>query len=255
MKSHKAARPGTGDWDDVGRRTHAILNPGVASYKRLQHELLLGEWLGGRRFGAALKTDSFEEAFGGDSFMPWLSSRAAVAAIDVSGVICRRARSNRPEAAYAAASVDALPFSDGCFDLVVSNSTLDHLPADRVPEALGEIARVMRGGGLLAITLDNAHNPLYKLGYAASNLFGLSPYHQERCYSKDDVMPMLAEAGFQVEEVRSIVHLPTPFNLVARALSPPGSLLTAAIRFFDKFGRGGRNIRTGWFLAFKCVKK
>jgi hypothetical protein len=111
----------------------------------------------------------------------------------------------------------------------------------------------------LILTLDNGHNPLYRLGYWASNTLGLSPYHQERCYSKGEVIPMLEEAGFDVEEVGSIVHLPTPFNLIAKVSSPlnrvfRGIPVRACIAFFSVFGLGGRNIHTGWFLTFKCVK-
>jgi ubiquinone/menaquinone biosynthesis C-methylase UbiE len=53
-------------------------------------------------------------------------------------------------ARYVSADVQELPFADGAFDAVIANHMLFHV-ADRV-RALGEIARVLRQGGLLRAT-------------------------------------------------------------------------------------------------------
>jgi SAM-dependent methyltransferase len=44
-----------------------------------------------------------------------------------------------------------LPFEDGCFDLVSAFEILEHLPPERVPQALRELARVSRGYVLVTI--------------------------------------------------------------------------------------------------------
>jgi SAM-dependent methyltransferase len=53
-------------------------------------------------------------------------------------------------AAYAVTDVQELPFADASFDAVIANHMLFHVE-DR-PRALGEIARVLRPGGLLRAT-------------------------------------------------------------------------------------------------------
>jgi SAM-dependent methyltransferase len=45
----------------------------------------------------------------------------------------------------------ALPFADASFDRVVASEVLEHLPQDR--DAMAELVRVLRPGGLLAVTV------------------------------------------------------------------------------------------------------
>jgi len=248
-------------WDRVGRaRARHHLERRVAEYKGREHVRLIGEWLGAGDRRVALKTDAYEEAYGPDTFVPWLLSRTdSVSVVDVSKAIASRAKLVVHGADYSCADVRSLPYRDCSFDLVVSNSTLDHLSPSDVPAALSEINRVMRARGVLVLTLDNAHNPLYRLGYSIEKRLGLQGHMQEKCYLDSEVRPLLLTAGFSVSDVRSIVHLPTPFNLLAKTLSSisPGLMdipIRMGIRFFSKFGMGGRNLRTGWFLAFRCVK-
>jgi SAM-dependent methyltransferase len=59
-----------------------------------------------------------------------------------------------PEGADAVAmQSDALrlPFPDGAFDKVIISEVLEHIPADDA--AIAEVARVLRSGGLLAVTV------------------------------------------------------------------------------------------------------
>lgn len=55
-------------------------------------------------------------------------------------------------------TTDELPFPDGQFDLVVSTLTLNHLP-DLEP-ALGEAARVLKGGGRIVISDIHPYWPI-----------------------------------------------------------------------------------------------
>lgn len=50
-----------------------------------------------------------------------------------------------------AASVLALPFADDTFDAAWTMSTLMHLPGDGLPQALEELQRVLRPGGVLEV--------------------------------------------------------------------------------------------------------
>jgi SAM-dependent methyltransferase len=249
-------------WDSVGRSLEKHhLERNVAEYKRREHIKLLEKWCGSvLGSSTVLKTDLYEDAFGRDSFIHWLAdSSKNVVGIDLSKEIIVNALERNPSPTMVNSSVMETPFKDSTFNLVVSNSTLDHIPKENLLPALKELSRILAASGMLVLTLDNAHNPLYRLGYHVVKKTSLQGYIQEKCYRKSEVIPLLEEAGFNVEETGSIVHLPTPFNLIARILSPINRLLfnlpvTAGIAFFNLFGLNGRNIHTGWFLAFKCVK-
>jgi len=44
-----------------------------------------------------------------------------------------------------------MPFADAAFDVVIASEVLEHIPADQ--DALDEITRVLRPGGLVAVTV------------------------------------------------------------------------------------------------------
>jgi ubiquinone/menaquinone biosynthesis C-methylase UbiE len=70
-------------------------------------------------------------------------------------------RARHPLLDVHAADVRHLPFPDGTFDAVCSDSTLDHFDsAADIADALAEIRRALRRGGALLVTLDNGMNPL-----------------------------------------------------------------------------------------------
>lgn len=52
-------------------------------------------------------------------------------------------------ARFEVADVRSLPFSDGSFDAVVSVHVLEHVPAEDISKAVGEVMRVIRPGGCL----------------------------------------------------------------------------------------------------------
>jgi SAM-dependent methyltransferase len=90
--------------------------------------------------------------------------------IDVSAGLLSVARRRLPRAAFALASVEALPYPDGCFDRIVCcGSTLSFV--DEPARALSELGRVLRPGGRLL--LDCEHRPSLDLAWTrASALAG-----------------------------------------------------------------------------------
>lgn len=72
-----------------------------------------------------------------------------VVGVDLSRVFAQLAM--RIGAHTAIATVRALPFPDGSFDVVWSMSTLMHVPDSAIDAALGEVARVLRPDGTAVI--------------------------------------------------------------------------------------------------------
>jgi SAM-dependent methyltransferase len=65
-----------------------------------------------------------------------------------------------------AAEGENLPFGDATFDVVMSDNVIDH--AERPAQIVREMARVLRSGGILYLTV-NIHHPIY---HVSSRLYG-----------------------------------------------------------------------------------
>jgi SAM-dependent methyltransferase len=95
-------------------------------------------------------------------------ARAAAAAgfqataCDISELMLRSAISQDPDGAVEWMLLDSqwrrLPFSAGIFDAIVAASVLEYV--DDPAAALGECARVLRPGGLLAFTVPDPRHPI-----------------------------------------------------------------------------------------------
>jgi len=132
----------------------------------------------------------------------------------------------------------------------VSNSTLDHFPAlAEVETAVRELHRVLAPGGLLVLTLDNPWNPLVALRNALPfgplARIGLVPYYVGATCGPRRLRRLLGEAGFLVEELGAVLHVP---RVAARALRPPLRLLVAA----ERLGRWPTRYLTGQFVAARA---
>lgn len=82
----------------------------------------------------------------------YLQEYGRVWGMDLSAEALRFAR-RRPGLTLARGSVDRLPFSDGSFDLVLSNDVLCHLHVADDERAVAEFARVLRPGGVIYLQL------------------------------------------------------------------------------------------------------
>ncbi len=80
-----------------------------------------------------------------------------VAGVDGSEEMLRYAKSNNPSADVRRADVEALPFSDGVFDVVVAIEVLRYLPD--LTRTVAEMRRVLKPGGICFATAS----PLFSL--------------------------------------------------------------------------------------------
>jgi SAM-dependent methyltransferase len=202
----------TTTWDRVAAsaRPSWYLDPLVARQKRDLHIELFREWMPtGARL--ALKTDVFEEAFGEDALLADLAPRAENwVAMDVAAdtVFKARARMALPSAQFLVCDARRMPLRSGSLELVVSNSTLDHFATRLEFEAaVGELARVLRPGGRLLITVDNPHNPLYfPLRWLSKAPH--SPFDLGYAPSLARLRKTLEQAGLRVTATSSLIHNP-----------------------------------------------
>ena len=100
------------------------------------------------------------------------------------------------EVRAAAVQGDALhlPFPDGSFDRVICSEVLEHIADDRA--AMAELARVLRPGGTMAITVPRFFPEL--VNWALSDEYHLVPGGHVRIYRRSVIEDRLRGVGLQV---------------------------------------------------------
>lgn len=229
------------------------------------HRDLIARWLPICSSGRLLKTDLFDEA-AGEGLHSDLALRARwVVGVDLSTETGGRVRSRQTDLRVVGADVRHLPFETGAFDVVVSNSTLDHFSSrEEVLESLREIRRVMRAAGRLLLTLDNLRNPVVALRqmlpFRLLNRLGLVPYQVGATYGPTGLRRALTEVNFQVDRMAALMHCPrAPAVAVARLLEAQGSPATREryLRFltaFERLSNWPTRYVTGYFVAVGATK-
>ncbi|MDZ4763658.1 MAG: class I SAM-dependent methyltransferase [Chloroflexota bacterium] len=130
-----------------------------------------------------------------------------------------------PDLALHNANIYALPYPDDTFDAVILSEILEHLDHD--VDGLREIYRVLKPGGVVAITVPNADYPfwwdpinrtlefLFKRPIRTGTFAGIWANHV-RLYTREQLAASVAASGFIIEEQRAFTHHCFPFihNLV-----------------------------------------
>jgi SAM-dependent methyltransferase len=97
-------------------------------------------------------------------------------------------------ACAAAGDATAMPFPDGCFDRVIAAEVLEHIPADQA--AMNELARVLRPGGIAAITVP-AWLP-ERICWRLSDDYHNVPGGHLRIFTRRELEAKLTRAGLAV---------------------------------------------------------
>jgi SAM-dependent methyltransferase len=100
----------------------------------------------------------------------------------------------RASAAAVIADATAMPFPDGSFDRVIAAEVLEHIPADQA--AMNEIARVLRPGGVAAVTVP-AWLP-ERICWRLSDDYHTVPGGHLRIFTRGELEMKLARAGLSV---------------------------------------------------------
>lgn len=145
-------------------------------------------------------------------------------------------------------SIYGLPFPDEYFDAVVLSEILEHVDDDVA--GLREVLRVLKPGGVVAITVPNANYPFMwdPINKTLETLFNTHIQHgplagiwanHVRLYEHDQLRLAVETAGFEVDAERAFTHYSFPFihNLVYGLGKPllesgllPDDMATAADR-------------------------
>lgn len=141
----------------------------------------------------------------------------------------RRLAAGEPNLSFEVADGRALPYADGGFDHAYSISVLEHIDGDG--QALRELARVIRPGGRLVITLPHASQAWdeYRTHATYAEEAGESGrYLFQRWYDDERVRRLVAEAPdlelVRMETVRLQPNLNTLYTRTFPWLVPLGVL-------------------------------
>ncbi len=226
---------------------------------------LLEDWLGGRQFTKILKTDLFDEAVS-QGLYPFLRKRAhQIHGIDLASESVHKAKIRYPELEAICADVRRLPFSDNRFDLIVSNSTLDHFQSTgEIDTGLRELFRVLKPDNELIISLDNLQNPIVGLRnllpFGLLNSLNLVPYFVGKSYGRRGLTAALEKAGFMVLETRAIMHCPRVLAVAVagvlqkRASKNSRQRFLALLEKFECLARLPTRYVSGHFVAVRALK-
>jgi SAM-dependent methyltransferase len=227
---------------------------------------LFERWLPAQPCANLLKTDLFDEAMGSGLYPLFTAHARRVAAIDVAPTVLAAATMRYPELLVAAADVRRLPFASGSFDIVVSNSTLDHFDTrDEIRASLRGFQRVLRPGGRLLLTMDNLANPAVALRnalpYRLLHRLKLVAYPVGATAGPGRLRFMLEDAGFDVLQTVAMLHCPRALAVALARRCEHRGTPAAKARFLRRAARWERLARwptrylTGYFIGLEARKR
>jgi SAM-dependent methyltransferase len=251
-------------WDAVAARGDAAwyLDPLVAAQKRRKHLALLHQWSDAVQVGPILKTDLFEEANGSDELLSGFPRGVPIIGMDVapSAAASARRRAGGGHVQFVATDARRLGLASGSIGLVFSNSTLDHFETtDELVGSIAELARVLKPGGTLIVTLDNPVNPLYGLLRWVCRR-GWAPFVLGRTATLGELTDMMRQVGLDVTGSKYLIHNPRLAStamfmglrrMLGRRADGPVRLLLA---LFERLDRLPTRAYTACFVAV-CGRK
>ena len=133
----------------------------------------------------------FDAGCGTGGVLRWqadVGGAAMLAGVDIGSAAIELARQRVPEADLHVAPLVELPFDDACFDLVLTNDVLQHVPEDDVDASLAGLRRVLAPGGALLLRTNGARR--------------LRREREDwRAYDRRTLVGALQSAGFRCERV------------------------------------------------------
>lgn len=107
------------------------------------------------------------------------------------------------------ADATALPYPDASFDRIIAAEVLEHIVEDE--RAIAELARVLRPGGTIAVTVPAAATERVCWALSADYHAPAVPDGHVRIYSSAELRAKLAGAGLDVSDSHGAHGLHTPY--------------------------------------------
>lgn len=161
----------------------------------------------------SLKTDLFDESLGLGLLHSLQNISGETWGIDLSFKIARSAAVRDRDSIPVTSDIRNPCFKKDSFDLVISNSTLDHFTSeDEIRESLQAISFLLKPGGHLIWTMDNPANPIIWIRNALSRRFGtlgnLLPYQMGKTWRLKKMVREISLLGFLVRRTGCFMHCP-----------------------------------------------
>lgn len=124
--------------------------------------------------------------------------------IDALAAAKRVSRELGAKTAQACGDVSVLPFRSGAIDVVFSYSVLQHIDREKVGRFFGEVARVLKPGGVCLVQLPNAFG-LYSIVRQAKRGFrdGAAGTFEMRYWTRSGIRDAIEKAGLRNLRLRA----------------------------------------------------
>ena len=238
----------------------------LGRYKAEEFIDLIKRWTDGLVGKRVLKTDLCEEAFGEDQILFSLpSNNLHIFGLDICEETVKTANIrkalNGSSHNYIRADIRNLPFHNHAFDLVLSSSTLDHfINEDDLIRSLLELKRTIKSSGIIIAAFNNRHNLNFYFLLKLGRFFGIIPYPVQ-FYRPSRIKEIFKNVGLSIRAEEIIVHMISPLNKILLFMrrfidnAIVDKLAARCILFFRWLSKRQKTKhRTGWFIAFECVK-
>lgn len=160
--------------------------------------------------GCGFGRHAFEAARRGASVVALDAGRDEVEGVAATFAAMVEAGELSPENLHVAAvqgDALAIPFPDGTFDRVICSEVLEHIPDDI--GAMRELARVLRPGGTMAITVPRFGPEL--INWALSDAYHNVPGGHIRIFRKSQIKKRLTSVGMNVTSHHYAHGLHSPY--------------------------------------------
>jgi SAM-dependent methyltransferase len=146
--------------------------------------------------GCGAGRHAFEAARRGARVVALDADRGELAAVAAVAAAMAEAGELPPMASITTVASDAtaMPFPDGAFDIVVAAEVMEHIGADQ--DAMDEVSRVLRPGGLLAVTVP-AWLP-ERICWLLSDDYHNVPGGHVRIFTRPELETKLRRSGLRV---------------------------------------------------------